>query len=133
MKKYILILLLFINTYASNISIIVNKDTDISNISKKDIKELFLLNKQFIGSIKIIPLNILGNNEIRVIFEKNIIKMNKDQLNEYWTKKHFQGITPPLTQQTFEAITMFVSNVPGAIAYIPSELVDQKVKVIYEF
>lgn len=133
MKIIYTLILMTISIYASNISIVINKNSNISNLSKKEIRDVFLLNKQFINSTKVIPLNILGDSEIRSSFEKKIMEMDKEDINRYWIKKHFQGVTPPLTQQSFESIKLFILNVDGSIGYIPSSLVDKNVRVIYEF
>jgi hypothetical protein len=133
MKIIYTLILMTISIYASNISIIINKNSNISTLSKKEIKDIFLLNKQFVNSTKVIPLNVLGDSEERSSFEKKIMEMDKEDINRYWIKKHFQGVTPPLTQQSFESIKLFILNVDGSIGYIPSSLVDKNVRVIYEF
>lgn len=70
---------------------------------------------------------------IRISFEKNILKMNREELNGFWTKQHFQGVTPPATQSSHNSIKMFVKNVKGAIGYLPLNLIDEETKVLHEF
>ena len=91
------------------------------------------MKRHTIGNQKIIPLNLLGQEASRIAFENEILKMDRNRLNTYWVKQHFQGITPPITQPSHESIKAFVQNVEGAIGYIPSSQVDSNVKVIYEF
>ena len=59
--------------------------------------------------------------------------MSRDKLGAYWVKQHFAGISPPITQASYEALKLFIINVPGAIGYLPSDMVDEKVHVLYEF
>ncbi|WP_299935701.1 hypothetical protein [Sulfuricurvum sp.] len=133
MKKFILICLLFESFNASEFSIVVSKKVTLSEITPQQIRDIFLMKRHAIGNQKIIPVNLLGQDISRVTFENEILKMDRDHLNTYWVKQHFQGITPPITQPSHESIKAFVQNVEGAISYIPSAMVDSNVKVIYEF
>jgi len=118
---------------AAEYSIIVSKKISVTEISSQQIRDIYLMKRHTIGNQKIIPLNLLGQDASRIAFENEILKMNRDRLNTYWVKQHFQGITPPITQPSHESIKAFVQNVEGAIGYIPSSHVDSSVKVIYEF
>jgi len=80
-----------------------------------------------------IPVNLVGQDELRSKFESSVLGMDRNRLNAYWIKQHFQGVTPPLTQPSVESIKVFVQNVEGAIGYVPSSMVDNTVKAVYEF
>jgi len=132
----VLLLLLFISVsflQAKNYAVIVRSDAPFEQIKSNDLKNIFLLKRRFIGDQKIIPINLLSNNELRVHFEKNIIKMSRKKLNSFWVKQHFRGISPPTTQASYQSVLKFVTNVQGAVGYVPSSLVNENVKVIYEF
>lgn len=133
MKKFILIFLLFESFHASEFSVVVSKRVALSEITSQQIRDVFLMKRHAIGNQKMIPVNLLGQDISRVTFENEILKMDRDRLNTYWVKQHFQGITPPITQPSHESIKAFVQNVEGAISYIPSTMVDSSVKVLYEF
>lgn len=133
MKYFILICLLFESFHASEFSVVVSKRVALSEITSQQIRDVFLMKRHAIGNQKIIPVNLLGQDVSRVAFENEILKMDRDRLNTYWVKQHFQGITPPITQPSHESIKAFVQNVEGAISYIPSTMVDSSVKVLYEF
>lgn len=133
MKTLFLFILYSHILYASDYIMIVNKNSPVSQISAKELKNIYLKKHQFFKDIKVLPINILAPQSSRDLFEKKVLKMNKSRLNRYWTKKHFQGTTPPLTQSSFKSIKLFVLNVEGAIGYIPSKMKDPSIKVIYEF
>ncbi|MBN2782374.1 MAG: hypothetical protein JXQ66_03955 [Campylobacterales bacterium] len=59
--------------------------------------------------------------------------MDREQLNTFWTKQHFQGVTPPITQSSLNSLKHFIQNVEGAIGYMPKEEIDDSFKVLYEF
>ena len=118
---------------AAEYSIIISKKIALTEISAQQIRDIYLMKRHTVGNQKIIPLNLLGQDASRIAFENEILKMDRNRLNAYWVKQHFQGITPPITQPSHESIKAFVQNVEGAIGYIPSSQVDSTVKVIYEF
>lgn len=133
MKKLLIISILCGILSGAEYSIIISKKVSLSDVTSQQIRDVFLMKRHAIGNQKIIPLNLLGQNASRIAFENEILKMDRDRLNTYWVKQHFQGITPPITQPSNESIKTFVQNVEGAIGYIPSSQVDASVKVIYEF
>lgn len=133
MKALTLIFILISTLFGAQYSIIVSKKVPLSSISVEQIRDIYLQKRHSIGEQKIIPLNLVGQEPSRIAFENTVIGMGRDRLNAYWVKQHFQGNTPPVTQPSHESIKAFVQNVEGAIGYIPSSMVDNSVKVIYEF
>lgn len=132
--KLILFLMSFsVALLGSQYSIIVSKKAPFSTLSTQQIRDIYLQKRHSIGEIKIIPINLVGQDESRIAFEYSVLEMDRNRLNAYWVKQHFQGVTPPLTQPSFESIKTFVQNVEGSMGYIPSVMVDGNVKVVYEF
>jgi ABC-type phosphate transport system substrate-binding protein len=113
--------------------VVVNKKNTIEKVSKKQLKNIFLKKQHYIGEQKVIAINISANMPLRMYFEKSILGMDRDRLNSFWTKQHFQGVSPPSTQSSTNSVKLFVQNVDGAIAYLPKSLVDDNLKVVYEF
>jgi predicted ATP-grasp superfamily ATP-dependent carboligase len=66
-------------------------------------------------------------------FETLVLQMNRSDVQRYWTENHFQGVSPPTTQASFQSIKKFVENVDGAVGYIPVALVDKTLRVVHEF
>ncbi len=133
LKILVLTIFLTIGGFASEYAVIMNAHSKIEKLSAKQIKSIFLMKKHFMDGVKLIPLNSAASLQIRDSFEKNILHKNRDKLNKYWIKKHFQGIQPPVVQASVKAIKLFVKNVDGAIGYIPIKLLDSDLKVLYEF
>jgi hypothetical protein len=134
MKRLGLMLLILLSCAdAAEYGVITNPQSGIDRIDPRQLRDLFLQKRRFIGTQKAIPVNLLADNMARIAFESEVLKMNRDTLNGYWIKQHFQGIVPPVTQSSFASVKLFVRNVEGAIGYIPLELVDKDVKVLYEF
>ena len=132
--KQIVLLLIFVSTiFGAQYSVIISKKVEVNPLTAQQIRDIFLQKRHSLGNQKIIPLNLVGQEPSRIAFESAVLNMGRNRLNAYWVKQHFQGITPPITQPSHESIKAFVQNVEGAIGYIPSSMVDNSVKVIYEF
>ena len=118
---------------ASEYALVMNTQSSIEKISLKQARDIFIMKRHFVNSVKVIPVNSAASLEIRNIFERKVLRMNRNKLNNYWIKQHFQGIQPPVVQSSLQSLKLFVKNVDGAIAYIPKGLLDNELKVLYEF
>ena len=132
-KVLILTFVLSISSFASEYVVVMNANSTVEKLSVKEIKNIFLMKKHFANDMKLIPVNSSATLKIRASFEKNVLHKNRNKLNKYWVKKHFQGIQPPVMQASVNAVKLFVQNVDGAIGYIPLKLLDSNLKVLYEF
>ena len=119
--------------FGADYSVIVSKKVSFSTVGSQEIRDVFLQKRHTIKDQKIIPINLVGQDDVRIAFESSVLGMDRDRLNAYWVKQHFAGINPPVTQPSYESIKSFIQNVDGAIGYIPSKMVDNNLKVVYEF
>ncbi|MCW8838335.1 MAG: hypothetical protein OQK11_06505 [Thiovulaceae bacterium] len=131
--KIIFLISITFSLYAGEYAVVVNKKNKIDKISKKQLKNIFLKKRHFIDNQKIVAINVSANMPLRMKFEKSILQMSREKLNSFWTKQHFHGISPPLTQSSTNSVKLFVKNVDGAMGYLPKNLIDDSIKVIYEF
>ena len=81
-----------------------------------DVHDLFLGEKQFVGAIKLVPID---NSAAQAVFLEKILGMNAAKYLTTWTKKSFRdGINPPLmTGNDLEALS-YVRRTPGACSYV---------------
>ncbi|WP_304543438.1 hypothetical protein [Sulfurimonas microaerophilic] len=114
-------------------AVVVKADSQVNSISQNELCNLYLRRQNFIDNQKIIPINTLADNKGRIEFEQHVLQMQRRKLSKYWITQHFKGITPPSTVASFDAALLFVNNVEGAIAYIPVNMVNKTVKVLYEY
>lgn len=135
MRSMLLIISLLVSVpvLGQNYVIVTSVKTDIESLDAHTLREIFLMKRKFSGSVRVFPVNLLGSTPIRSSFEEMILKMDREELNRYWVKNHFQGISPPSTQASLQSIKRFIETVGGAIGYLPSNMLDDKVKVLYEF
>ena len=119
--------------HAAEFAVVVAGTNKVENLSAERIKDVFLKKRRFANGTRLIPINVLGNQLTRLKFEERVLMMSRDELSQYWTTSHFQGITPPATQASFASMKLFVEKVEGAIGYLPLEMVGDDLKVIHEF
>lgn len=132
-KIILLALLLITGAISSEYVVVCSVSSGLNKLSKEQLRDLYMKRLHFIDGVKITPINSSASLDMRASFEKNILEMNRDRLNRYWIKQHFQGIQPPITQSSAKAIRLFVKSVQGAIGYIPKEMQGDDMKVLYEF
>jgi len=133
-RTFILCIILLVQLSAAKYGVVVTSHTSkVSTPTLRQLKDIFLMKRHYVGDTKVLPINMLLSSDLRQKFEQNVLKVNRDKLNSYWIKQHFQGISPPMTQASSRSVKLFIKNVEGAIGYLPLELVDDDVRVLYEF
>ncbi len=127
----IFVTLLLSNTLANEYVVVSNKQ--MREVSKTQLKAIFLKKLTFIDDKKIIPINLEPKDNLRVDFEKRVLNMNFGRLKSYWTKQHYLGHRPPLSMKSQESIIAFIKRVDGAIGYIERKNLDEDLKIIYKW
>lgn len=133
-----ILFLLFLFMYLSAVNaagyaVVVSRNNPIVSMSPEKIRDVFLKKRSFEGSIKLLPVNLLGNADVRMEFEQKVLQMRREDINRYWITNHFRGISPPVTQASLGSMQKFVEKVDGAIGYLPKDMVDNELKIVYEF
>jgi len=135
MRKLVLPLLLLLSAplQAQEYAVVVASNSPIEKLDSERLKDIFLRHRNFEGDVRLIPVNLLGEEAARIGFEERVLMMSRDEINKYWITSHFQGVRPPATQASLQSVKAFVENVDGAIGYLPLDMVGEGLKVIYEF
>jgi len=119
--------------WAESYAVVVSHQSKIDVISAARVQDIFLKKRRFAGDVKVVPVNILSGSPARMAFENMVLQMDRSEVQRYWTESHFRGVSPPITQASFQSIKKFVENVDGAVGYVPLELVDPSLRVVHEF
>jgi len=127
----IFLTLLLSNSFANEYVVVSNKQ--MKNISKTQLKAIFLKKLTIIDDKKLIPVNLEAKDTLRLDFEKRVLNMNFGRLKSYWTKQHYLGRRPPLSMQSQESIKAFIKRVDGAVGYIDRKNLDDDLKVLYRW
>ena len=128
---FLLLFLLQVSLNAKEYAIV--SSYPFTKLSLNKIKALFLKKSNYIGEIKIVPLNLSLGDKARKSFEKNVLSMNFSQLKSYWTKQHYLGVRPPISMKSQKSMKAFIKNVQGAIGYIEVKELDNEINVIYKW
>lgn len=135
MKKVILViafLLFAASLHAEEFAVIVNAAGPLKEISKADVREIYLGNMRFINGEAIMPVHY-KEGPVKEAFLSSIVGMNSKEYRQYWIRKVFhEGISAPASQNSFQSILSSVRTTAGAIGYVSaSELNEIKgVKII---
>ncbi|MBL4682937.1 MAG: hypothetical protein JKY88_19770 [Pseudomonadales bacterium] len=119
--------------FAGEFVVVVSSSSKVGLLDSNKVRDLFLKKRSFSGKQKLIPVNLLGDNEIRAEFERSVLRMRREEINHLWIKDHFLGISPPVTQASLASIRLFVERVDGAIGYLPKDMVNDNLKIVHEF
>ena len=79
-----------------------------------------------------VPINLPVQSQARNVFTEQVFDSTPEKLGSYWDKMLFKGITPPLTQNSEQAVMLFVERVKGAIGYVESKPDSSNIKIVYK-
>jgi hypothetical protein len=130
-KILIGVLVFTLGIYAKNLVLIAGKQTPITHLSAGDIKSIYLKKHIYWHNVKLVPLNLPPEHTFRRRFEKEVLKMDRQHLQRYWTRQHYLGHRPPFRVKTPESVVAFVKKVRGAVGYVPEEMADKNVTILY--
>jgi hypothetical protein len=77
----------------------------------------------------IVPLNLGSTDPLRITFSLSLLGERPGDRQRYWTERYFQGIAPPYTVNSQEAMLRYVADTAGAIGYVVSCQVDSRVHI----
>ncbi|MEQ1673496.1 MAG: hypothetical protein ABL865_00435 [Candidatus Nitrotoga sp.] len=88
-------------------------------LTSEDIREVFLGEKQFAGSAKLVPVD---NSTAQGTFLSKVVKLDTARYNTTWAKKGFRdGLSQPATKYGDAEVINFVKSTPGAVGYVTTQ------------
>lgn len=120
------------NADGNQVIIVAHPAVAIDKINETDLSRIYLLRQTFwADGSPIVALNREANSPTRDLFTSQVLKQTAVALASHWQQMHFKGKTPPLVQESDQAVLVFVQKVPGAIGYVSSETpVGDTVKIL---
>ncbi len=79
---------------------------------------------------RLTPVNLPSRTRLRGALTRAILHMDDNQLQDYWDKQYFQGVSPPYVLASPDAVVQFVAKTPGALGYVAACQVDASVCVV---
>jgi len=92
--KSILLSILLSSFAFSNISVFISHNNKISQVSHKELADLYLKKSNTINGIKVIPVDS-NNKKLFQEFCREIIQKTPKQLHAYWIKEIYRGDKQP--------------------------------------
>ena len=118
----------------ADLYIIANKELPIEKLEKNDISSIYLLKKKhWDNGDDIMPINLPATADARARFTAQIFDSTPEKLGSYWDKMLFKGETPPVTQNSEQAVIMFVERIKGAIGYVEIKPQSSQIKILQQF
>ena len=84
-------------------------------LSSTELRDMYLGEKQFAGSIKLVPVD---NSAVQSDFLAKVLRIEASKYASLWTKKGFRGgLAAPIIKSSDAEVISFVKNTKGAIGY----------------
>ncbi|AUM12210.1 type 2 periplasmic-binding domain-containing protein [Ketobacter alkanivorans] len=105
---------------SGELAIVVNSSNEISQVSVEDVASIFLgKSRQLPNGTKVIPLDQLEGEGVRLEFYTKVVKKTLPQLNSYWSRLIFTGRgQPPFAVSGDSEVLEFVASNPNMIGYV---------------
>ena len=118
-------------TTQADMVVVVAKNSSIAELTERQIKRIFLSKTRRLDGSRIQTLE-LSNVDLKAQFYQKVAGKNLRQLNSYWTTLIFTGKgKPPKNVDKAETLLNELSGNPSAIAYMPVEYLDDRLKVVH--
>jgi ABC-type phosphate transport system substrate-binding protein len=105
-----------------------------TTLALDDVRRIYLRQRRFWGDGReIIPINRVPESAARAAFTRHVFGTAQSRLAAYWNERYFQGVLPPATLGSDEAVKRYVATRPDAIGYIDAGSVDESVRVALTF
>jgi ABC-type phosphate transport system substrate-binding protein len=110
--------------------IIVHRDNPVSALTLPDLQRIFRKQtRMWPTGESVVPVDWDATSPVRADFSDKVMRRSVREMAEFWVQQNItQGLTPPTTLKSTRAVLRFVASVPGAIAYVPADEVDDTVK-----
>lgn len=119
---------------SGEIVVIVHADSEITDVSQRDVKRLFLGKSQKLpgGASKMMVFNLPRESDLRTEFENKVLMKTQQQLRSYWVGMVFSGkATPPMVVDGEDDVIRRVLSHPNGIGYIDRKHLDNSVKAVF--
>lgn len=101
------------------IAVIVGTSAPRLTLNRDTLRDIYL-KKIFVDNDghRLIPVNLPPESPLRELFTRTLIRMPDSQLQDYWNRQYFQGVSPPYVLASQKAVVRFVASTPGSIGYV---------------
>ncbi len=114
----------------SRVAVIIHPERR-AELSTDEVAQIYLRRKRFWDDgTPIVPLNLSSQVPLRERFSRRVLQQTEPRLADYWNRLYYDGILPPATLASTEAVRRYVAADKNAIGYVPATEVDGSVRVV---
>jgi ABC-type phosphate transport system substrate-binding protein len=118
---------------SSDIAVIVNPSTPISNLSVAELRAILSGDRRSwdMKTPAVVLMRLPGSHERDVVLQR-VLKQSESDYKKFWVGKIFRGevIFEPATAPSAGLALDYVSSVQGAISFVDSSQVQSRVKLV---
>lgn len=116
-------------TISPVIAVIVNSDE--LKVANNELSLIYWRKQQYWPKgQRIKPVNLRSDHPLRQHFSQTVLGSPPKKQIDYWNGQYFNGILPPYTVNSEEAVLRYVAQTNGALGYVNACHVDNRVKAI---
>ena len=120
-------------TKSSDVAVVTNRATPVSELSLAEVRKIFLGERQYWNTS--MPVVVLVRAPVareREVVLKNIYQMTENQFKQYWVAKIFrsEAVSAPKIVYSSDMTMQLLSAIPGSIAFMQAKDVGPGVKVL---
>lgn len=120
--------------YQGTIAVIINKQKTLKQLKLKpeNLKPIFWRKQRYWPQgLPIKPVNLDAQHSIRSQFSQTILGSLPSAQIDFWNGQYFNGIKPPYSVQSEEAVLRYVAKTKGAIGYVDACHTDNRVTAVF--
>ncbi len=117
--------------FAGDYVVIVNPANGLSAIGKSELKRIFTGKMKQVDGKKAVPINMNYDTPTAQAFLPEVTGKDAGKYKKFWVEHVIKGKgTAPMIKPNSAAVKALVSQIPGAVGYVPAADVDATVKKI---
>lgn len=115
--------------------VVANPDSGIEKLTRDELVNIYLGRFRQLASGQVAePIDAANDSPLRAEFYQQLVDRSLAEINAYWARLVFSGKTrPPQSSADVEASLRRVSMRPTALAYVPRETADKRVRIVFSF
>jgi len=99
--------------------LVVAKGSPIVDITRADLKQVFLSETTTVNGHKVVPFNFETKAVQRIAFDQIVLGMSVDEIGRFWIDRKIRGQRPaPRAVPSLAYMVKLVQVFPGAIGYL---------------
>jgi len=114
------------------IAVITHPESEIQSLSRSELARMFKkAQTEWADGTRCIPIDQLAGSEIRADFSRLVLREGLDDIKRFWMQQTMTGSArPPIALENSDTIKKYVAKLPGAVAYVYLDEVDENTRVL---